>query len=217
MPKSFINPNKNIRQKRGKSVYINDGPLVKDIKQTDKELWTAFKAGSLIAYKLIYERNIDSLFKYGKTLAPFAELAQDGVQDLFVDLWNKRANLGNVDNIKGYLFISYRRKLLDLIKKQKKILNIENLNSFNILLTESNNDSHLSDEKKALILTGLNNLSDQKKEAIYLRFFNNLSCIEIGEIMKINTQSVYNLISTGLKTIKNSILFVILLLGNLLI
>ncbi len=217
MAKNIINANKEFPQKRGKSVYINKGPLKKNVRQTDKELWAAFKAGSLIAYKLIYERNIDSLYNYGKTLAPFNDLAQDSIQDLFVDLWNKRANLGNVDNIKGYLFISYRRKLLDLIKKQKKILNIENLDSFDILLKESSSDTHLTNEKKALILTELNNLSDQKKEALYLRFFNDLSCIEIGEIMKINTQSVYNLISSGLKTIKNSVLVIILIIVNIFI
>lgn len=214
MPKSDLN----ITRESGKQIFLNKNATNNNIKQTDSELWNAFKKGSLTAYKLIYEQNIDLLFKYGNTIISHSDLITDCIQDMFVDLWDKKSKLGKVNNISGYLFISYRRRLLDLLKKQKNILNIEDIDCFKILISEPIFDMNLKDEKIDSIMLALNALTCQKKEAIYLRFFNDLTCPEISDIMGIKTQSVYNLISSGLKIIKNGIIvFLLLSIHNQLI
>ncbi len=189
----------------GRQIFISKNNA-KTHQQNDQELWNAFKEGSLTAFRLIYEQNIDSLFNYGHKFTSYQPVASDCIQDLFLDLWNRRSKLGKVKNIKGYLFTCYRRRLLDLLKKQKKNLHVEYLNGFEILLTEPINSWDLGEDIKTSITAALNALPYQQKEAIYLRFFNDLPCSEIGEIMGIMTQSVYNLISSGLKTLRLSLL-----------
>ena len=218
MSKSDLNIDINSSGESGKQIFLDKNSANKNIQQTDRELWNAFKRGSLTAYKLIYQQNIDLLFKYGNTIMPHSGLVTDCIQDMFVDLWDKRSKLGKVNNIKGYLFISYRRRLLDLLKRQKNNLNIEDIDCFKILMSEPIIDMNLKDEKIDSIMLALNALTCQKKEAIYLRFFNDLSCSEISEIMRIKTQSVYNLISSGLKIIKDGvIIFLLLAIHNQLI
>lgn len=196
----------NLKSERaGRQLYVATNNANKPL-QNDKELWNAFKEGSLTAFRLIYEQNTESLFKYGNNITSYHPIASDCIQDLFVDLWNKRSNLGKVSNIKGYLFTSYRRRLLDLLKRQKKNLNIEYLEGFKILLSEPIKDWALREDEKASITSALNELSYQQKEAIYLRFFNGLPCSEIGDIMGIKTQSVYNLISSSLKSLRTTLL-----------
>ena len=185
----------------GRQLFVSENSA-KNNQQNDKELWNAFKEGSLTAFRLIYEQNIDTLFNYGNKITSYRPIASDCIQDLFVDLWNKRSKHGKVNNIKGYLFTSYRRRLLDLLKKQKKNLHIEYLDGFEIFLAEQVNDRNLGEVEKASINSALNALPYQQKEALYLRFFNDLPCSEIGVIMDIKTQSVYNLISTGLKSLR---------------
>lgn len=189
----------------GKQLFLSNNTTNKP-QQNDQELWNAFKEGSLTAFRLIYEQNIDNLFNYGNKITFYRPFASDCIQDLFVDLWYKRSNLGKVNNIKGYLFTSYRRRLLDLLKKQKKNLHTEYLDGFEILLSEPINDWDLREDEKASVTSALNALPYQQKEAIYLRFFNGLPCSEIGVIMGIKTQSVYNLISSGLKSLRTAIL-----------
>ncbi len=191
-------------EESGMQISLHEIPTNNRLRQTDEELWNAFKEGSLTAFKLIYERNIDILLNYGNKIAPYRDVAADCIQDLFVDLWNKRSKLRKVNHIKSYLFISYRRRLMNFLKKQNKIRHIEYLDGFEMILTEPISDWDMAENKKASIVLALNALSYQMKEAIYLRFFNDLSCSEIGEIMIIKTQSVYNLISSGLKIIKKS-------------
>lgn len=172
--------------------------------QNDKDLWNAFKEGSLTAFRLIYEQNVDNLFNYGNKITSYRAIASDCIQDLFVDLWTKRSKLGKVSSIKGYLFTAYRRRLIDLLNKQKQNLQIEDLSGFPIFLSEPIKDWDLSEDKKATIKAALNELPYQQREAIYLRYFNDLSCSEVGDIMGIRTQSVYNLISSSLKSLRTS-------------
>jgi len=188
--------------KAGKQVFLTEKEPTTGNQQTDRELWDAFKEGSLTAYKLIYQQNVESLLRYGNTLTSYRSVASDCIQDLFVDLWNKRSKLGKVKHVKGYLFTCYKRRLIDILRKQKKFRHIEYLSGFEIYLSEPVSHWDLEEDKKAAITSALNELPYQVKEAIYLRFFNNLPCSEIGIIMGIKTQSVYNLISSGLKTLR---------------
>lgn len=201
-----LNIDSNNSEESGKQIFLNKNSVNNSLRQSDEELWNAFKEGSLTAFKLVYEQNIDILLNYGNKVAPYCDIATDCIQDLFVDLWNRRSNLGKVKHIEGYLFISYRRRLMDFLKKHKQNRNIEYLDGFEILLAEPINHWNMAEDKKASIVLALNALPYQMKEAIYLRFFNDLSCSEISEIMMIKTQSVYNLISSGLKVIKKGVI-----------
>jgi DNA-directed RNA polymerase specialized sigma24 family protein len=49
----------------------------------------------------------------------------------------------------------------------------------------------------------LNLLSKRQKEAISLRFFENMDTDQISDLMKINPQSVYNLIFGALRIMKS--------------
>jgi RNA polymerase sigma factor (sigma-70 family) len=174
-------------------------------RQNDEELWHAFKEGSLTAFRLMYEQNSDPLIKYGNKITPYHAIVSDTIQDLFADLWNKRSKLAKVNNIRGYLFTCYRRRLLDELKKQKKNLHIKYLNGFEILLSKPIEDWGLEEDEEKSITSALNALPYQQKEAIYLRFFNDLPCSEVGVIMGIKTQSVYNLISSGIKSLRTTL------------
>ncbi len=208
MRKSALNFDGYNSEESGKQIFLSENSANR-LRQTDEHLWNAFKEGSLTAFSLIYEQNIDILLQYGNKIVPYRDIATDCIQDLFVDLWNRRSKLGKVKHIKGYLFISYRRRLIDFLKREKKNRNIEYLDCFEMLLVEPISDWNMAEDKKASIVLALNALSYQMKEAIYLRFFNDLSCSKIGEIMIIKTQSVYNLISSGLKVIKKGVIIFI--------
>ena len=193
----------------GNQMFVSGKNLNEKKYHLDKEIWNAFKDGSLTAYKSIYEKHIDLLFNYGNKITQHKELVEDCMQDLFVDLWIKKSKLGVVLNIKAYLFISFRRRLIDGLNKRKKRLGIDFADNLEFFFKDSFDSDLISNEKKTKLISILNALPPQKKEAIFLRFYNELSCAEISEIMKIKTQSVYNLISTGLKVMKKAFIFLL--------
>ena len=50
----------------------------------------------------------------------------------------------------------------------------------------------------------VNKLTPRKKEAIYLRYFDELTCDQIADIMQLSKQGVYNIIHRALTELKKS-------------
>lgn len=174
----------------------------------DSDLWSKFKEGDSEAFRLIYERHCDSLFKYGLSVVYDRALVQDAIHDLFIDLWRQRQKIAVAQSVKNYLFISLRRSVIQKSNAEKK-KNIH-LRFFN--LTNKDNVVSSSDEilvqketgliNKEIISIGLKGLAPRQREAIFLRFYENLEYEEIGRIMDINYQVVRNTIYRSIKSLR---------------
>ncbi len=180
----------------------------KDIFKEDDALWKAFKAGSEPAFGQIYRREIQALINYGKKLTPDTVLIQDAVQDLFLEIWNSRLRLADTDNIRFYLLRALRNKLSKKIPgavttepKEEEIA--EPSIEFAILENEDR-DSRLLRLEKAL-----QKLSRRQQEAINLRYYHDLSNEEVARIMGVNYQSACKFIYSGLKILKDCIIFLV--------
>lgn len=176
-------------------------------KKTDKELWRLLRLSNRIAFSLLYKRHIHALFNFGLRLTSDKELIKDTLQELFVELWNKRNTLSDVDHIKVYLIKSLRYKLLRAISKthKGKIYSLEELFSSipEISIDLIENEDFL--ERKKQLQEALNLLSERQREVIHLRYFQNLKIEEIAEIININNQSVSNLLHRALTKLRASI------------
>lgn len=72
----------------------------------------------------------------------------------------------------------------------------------------------ISSEQQAKLIEAMNLLSVQQREALYLKFYQNLSYPDIAAAMKISIARVYNLISRAIhrmKTLLNSIWYLLIL------
>lgn len=91
------------------------------LSMTDLEIWQNIKAGDKLSFSLAYDKYVDSLINYGCRFTRDASLVEDCLHDLFVYVWNNRANLSDTDSIKNYMMVSLRRSI---INKQKKTFQI---------------------------------------------------------------------------------------------
>jgi RNA polymerase sigma-70 factor (ECF subfamily) len=178
---------------------------------SDTQLWNEFRSGNKQAFDIIYDRFFQMLCIYGDRFCKDTTLVEDVVQDLFIYLWNKRENLGRVNIIKPYLLLSLRRKLLRVLaSEQKRTCNISVLesekDSYAFHLSLKRRTSTAEEEEIFLRLSkALSRLTDRQKEAIYLKFYNNLSFQEVASIMDIEVRSLYNLMSRTLDILRNDL------------
>lgn len=173
----------------------------------DLDLWQHFKKGNEEAYSFIYEKYVLILFSYGYRIYPDEDLVKDCLQDLFVTLWTSRENLANTDCIKYYLFRSLRREIA------RKLSSASNFNSDSAGSVAEHIEypiedhlitleiSHTQSKKLGLALT---HLSDRQREAIYLRFYQNIDFEEIATIMGITQRAVYKLIYRAVDILKKA-------------
>jgi len=171
------------------------------------KLWKEFIKGNKKALALVFQGFYEELFNYGKKLTGSKNLAEDGLQDLFLKLWINREKLPEIDNHKAYLFTSLRNLLIDSLRWQSRFLNILEINGNDLFEIEFSIEDILirkqvDMEVREKLLDAMNKLSSRQKEAIYLRFFEGLEFETISSIMEINIQSVRNSIHRGIMALR---------------
>jgi RNA polymerase sigma factor (sigma-70 family) len=177
---------------------------------SDAVVWDKFKEGNEAALSEIYHTHIDSLYNYGIKFNNNGDLVKDCIQELFFELINHRSNLGSTNNIKFYLLKSLRRKIARN-SGENKYLRFEGNGDVeeganpvpsaeNLLIDEETN---FEMEGKVKVL--LQKLSKRQKEAIYLKFYQELGYDEISDVMSISYQSVRTIIFKAIKTLRQEV------------
>ncbi len=111
------------------------------------------------------------------------EKAKDIVQDSFIKMWNKVADI-SYEKARSYLFTTAYRTMIDQIRREKKQTTLED--SFLKNLTNENQYSDL----KEILDTALEKLPEIQKSVILLRDYEGYSYEEIGEITNLNESQV---------------------------
>lgn len=187
-----------------------------------QHLWLNFLQGDKAALSEIFLLYHDDLYRYGLKLAGNENLVKDAIQDLFLKLWKNRSNLKPVEVLKPYLFKSLRNHLIDSLELTKARIPIENdfEHPFEIAYSAEDFVIHeqVTEDVKQQVIQALNKLMPRQREALYLRYFEELDFETIAAVMDINVQSVRNTLHRGISALRELILIqpFFLLLGKLL-
>jgi len=189
---------------------------------SQSELWQRFQKSDKNALSEIFLQYYDDLFRYGLRLSKGNDnITKDCIQDLFLKLWKNRANLSNAISIKPYLFKALRHHIFDSLDLHKPFNPIDNDDISTLEIEYSHEDflisSQIDDDKRKKVILVLNQLSPRQREAIYLRYFENLDFNSIAQIMNMNIQSVRNTMARGIQSMRE--LYILeafcILFGNL--
>lgn len=182
---------------------------------SDAELWNAFRQGDEEAFAYLYRKFAPVLFSYGYHLCRNRDQTEDCLHDLFVHLHQHRAQLGETDNIKFYLYRSLRRRIAEKAQANSRWVFEEETNvrqtitqpEFELDLSTETAliDQQTVQEQKKKIEYLLNRLPKRQKEALYLMYFEELSYPEIAKVMGLEIKSVYNLIYNSLVSLRGYI------------
>ncbi len=169
-------------------------------------LLTAFQAGDMAAFSKLYDLHVNVLVNYGGRLTNDKELLKDCIHDIFVKLYTKKDELGYIDNLKSYLFISLKNKLCDELRKRVYMSGtaVEELEPESVDNVE---DNYLAEEKRMLegkqVAYLMDQLSPRQREALTLYYIEEKNYEDICEIMQMNYQSVRNLMHRGLTKLRS--------------
>ena len=169
-------------------------------------LLASFQAGNMAAFSQLYDLHINILFNYGLKLTIDKELLKDCIHDIFVKLYTKKDELGTIDNLKSYLFISLKNKLCDELRKRMYMSDtaIEDVNA--VAPTDVEDDYMEEEQRKnefSLVRRLLDQLSPRQREALTLYYIEEKKYEDICEIMNMNYQSVRNLMHRGLTKLRS--------------
>jgi RNA polymerase sigma-70 factor (ECF subfamily) len=169
----------------------------------DPEIWQKLKDGDRNALEQIYRKHIDLLARYGMRFSSDTSIIEDAIHDMFVDLWRKRDGLGMTDSIQKYLFVAFRRRLIRMLKAQYSTMQVQDIG----IIRDDSTDQEIKDQGKESLVKvkeAMKELTRRQQEAVHLKYTENYTYDEICEIMGIGYQSVRNLISSAIKSIRKN-------------
>jgi len=137
-----------------------------------------------------------------------SELVKDCIQELFFRIWKNKVDLTSISYIKSYLLKGLRRQILNVL--ELKYNNLDKVKLEDNFLIEFSHEDYLIQTQyeeglRHKVIQALNQLSKKQREAVYLRYFEELEYSEISEIMNINLQSVKNNVHRGLIALRGII------------
>ena len=169
-------------------------------------LLASFQAGNMAAFSQLYDLHINILFNYGLKLTIDKELLKDCIHDIFVKLYTKKDELGTIDNLKSYLFISLKNKLCDELRK-RMYMSDTTAEEVNAIAPTDVEDDYMEEEQRqnefSLVKRLLDQLSPRQREALTLYYIEEKKYEDICEIMNMNYQSVRNLMYRGLTKLRS--------------
>ena len=192
---------------------INKGIIRKFM--SDKILWNNLKNGDSKALEQIYRTYFSELYNYGKRFSKDENNIEDCIQELFVELWNRREKLSETNAIKPYLLVSLKRKIFHSVKKIRKSTDTELEESYfdaELSIDQILINSETDNEQKNKLKHAFSQLSDRQKEILYLKYYSEMDYDEITKIMDLNYQSARNLVSRAIAKLSKHISLTLLIM-----
>lgn len=178
-------------------------------------LWNQLREGKQNALREIYDQEFSFLFNYGKKITKDISLLEDSIQDLFIEIWNRKEKLSPTDSIRKYLAVSLKRKLIRHMKTGQKTSLQEDFSTHDFAAEISIESQMIADETKLeklhLLKNGYSKLPTRQQEVIYLKFYSGMKNEDIAAIMNITNQSVRNLVHKAIKALSSNIFLQVLL------
>ncbi len=146
-------------------------------------------------YNTIVDLYADNLYRFALKHLKNEMDAKDIVQSTYLKVWEKHATVA-LESGKSYLFTTAYHLILDVLKKDKKMMSDENLSS---KVQEANFDYFDISET---LNWAISKLPDIQKTVVLLRDYEGYNYAEIGEITGISESQVKVYIFRARKALK---------------
>lgn len=168
---------------------------------SDKELYKAYLKGDEEAFELLVKRHKNNIIYFISTYTKNIQIAEDISQDVFVYILLNKKQYDFRYSFKTYLYMIAKCRALNYIKKENKILNIEEYE--NIKIEENNLEEIIfRNEKNENIKNIIKKLKPDYQEIIYLTTYEGFKYREVAKIMNKNMGQVKALLNRAKKKLK---------------
>ncbi|AOM78067.1 RNA polymerase sigma factor [Pedobacter steynii] len=173
----------------------------------DHNYWEQMRLGDKQALFELYNQEYFHLIRFGLKINADDELIKDCVNQLFLNIWDKRERLHTVENVRAYLMTSLRHCILDqLLYANKTNAALSKMVaekewselSYEEVLIRIQQDDHLKEKLKIAI----RQLTPRQMELIQLKFFEGLSYEHIAEKTNQTVKTAYNTIYDAIKVLR---------------
>ncbi|MGG5901912.1 RNA polymerase sigma factor [Sphingobacterium daejeonense] len=165
------------------------------------------KENSQDAYTEIYNEFADELYLHALKRVKDADVAEDILQELFIEFWDRRSSLDITLDLRKYLFGAIKFKIIDHFNKLKS--KSENMNSLaeHLQRHAQQNPDHLNTyiALEKIVDSELQKMSSNMREILLMRW-EKYSIQYIAKKLNLSEQTVKNNFTEANKRLKKKLL-----------
>ncbi len=155
------------------------------------------------AYKELFLTLFNSLTRFSTSIVQSKETAEEIVSDVFINIWNDRGRLNEIEDLQLYIFIAVKNNSLRKFKQQNKN-NTISLDDMTVEMDSSYQnpeDKILSTESLQNIETAINNLPHRARLIFKLAKEDRMRYKDIASLLNISVKTVDHQLAIALKKI----------------
>lgn len=177
------------------------------------------RKGDLKSFELVFNTYAESLVRYAETILKNTYEAEDIVQHLFVQLWDKRSTLVITTSLKSYLYRAAHNSSLNKIKQHGVRNSYAEYYTY-VANTETGSAAQRVEAKEvnSAIETAIEELPEQCRKVFRLSRFEQMKYQQIADELGISVKTVENQMGKALKhmrlRLKDYMLLLIMYLMN---
>lgn len=180
------------------------------VKTIDAVLLARLMNADYSAFDEIYERHWKTLLEIAIKKIGDMDVAMDLVQDLFVDLWQRRHMINIHSELRAYLISALYHKLFQYFRR--KGVHEKHVEQYSLMLQDGLQDMFPLDgyeenytEVLVAIEQSIVEMPDRMRAVFNLKYQRSLSNHEIAEQLGISLQTVKNQLSKALQLVRQQI------------
>ena len=184
--------------------------MVYQEKNIEQEWVKGIKNGNEFSFESLFNVYCQRLINFSRRYVQEKEIAENIVQDLFVNLWINRKKLDYTKSIKSYLFTAVKNNSYKYLRH----LNVER--SYSLLKSEEGVEHNPQSsievfEKNEEVKQVIEKLPDKCREIFVMSKFDNLKYSEIANILGISIKTVETQMGRALKKLRENLKHLILI------
>lgn len=164
--------------------------------ESENVLFDLLRQGDEDAFAKIYKLYWVQLYNAAYKRLPEKEKCQDIIQNIFVDLWNRRAEL-DLEKPSAYLHTAVRFQVLKHISRAPKSNAFIEAFESNLISPLQSDANLLEREAKDLVQLFVNALPRKRREIFVLHYFEGLNTAKISVRLNVSQKTVQNQLTTA--------------------
>lgn len=172
----------------------------------DSELMECLSHDDRKAFEHIFRTYYQDLCRFGVTYVKDMDVSEELVQQIFINIWERRYELSISTSMKSYLFTAVRNKSFNYLKlqlpKEYKKVDIDDVGFID---TFNKEEDIVFEDLKVYVAKAIDTLPGKCKTIFNLSRNSGLTYKEIAEELDISVKTVENQIGIALKKLREQL------------
>ena len=159
------------------------------------------------AFASLFRKYYEPLYHFAGRFVKDAQAAENIVQDVFIKLWDKRAEWHVQSSVKSYLYTAVKNHSLNYLKREKSMIPIDEVAANLRHCIPSPEEDLIENEMAEAVREAIERLPQQCRRIYLMKRYDDLTYSEIAEVLNVSINTVKTQMKRAIKSLHKNLAY----------